>query len=336
MIWILVPIMIAMLAAPSEQFIENKHTWDNQHPGSAFKLAFKSINEYLMNEVDDRETMPVNLDALRARLDAGERAPATGKVLRKLIALKDTQGKCDATSYDILKDNDEATDHKSHDITSKSSAPRRIDKLVNFYATQHAETCQPMTVAAFEKDIVALDKQVLERISTYLDPIVERLQADTTNPDSKPFSKNDVSNKLFHGLITKKYLNHAIIEDVPHAYNTIMKMVKNNPSEETRAHFCQNEKTGFRGFFADKFSELVVKYIEKPCLDYVSYFGDLFENASFDAIFHHRVDSNNIKFYQAWAHEKVCMDIVKSKWKREFRRDITHHAYLVAEREEAS
>lgn len=324
---ILIPLLIALLVAPSEQ------TWDHENPGSQFKSAYQTVNEYLVDKIESGETMPVNMDALSARLKAGEKDGRVAVVLRKLIALKDIRDMCNDRSYVILRDNDEATDFKSHDVTSRSSAPRRIEKLINFYATEHAKKCQPIQLAAFEKAISALDKQVFERVSTYLDPIIESLLAAPT-VESRKRASDDTTNVLVERIIGKTYFDQTIILSTSNAYNTIKKLVTGVPSEEKWLHYYSDERIGRRGFFPDEFSKLIVKYLEQPCSIYVSQLGQIFENASFDALFYNQIDSSNADYYRALTYEKLCRVIEKTKFSLGFKQEVNNYALSIARREE--
>lgn len=318
-----------LLAQPSEQGTPKDETWDGQYAGSWYRDAYKTVNDYLVENVGSAEPMSANMDAVMTRLNSDETPEREKKALRKLAGLKITEGRCDQISYEALQDNDEATEKKSHDVTSKKSAPRRIDKLVNYYATQHAISCQKKTESLFKPILKLLDRQVLRYVSGFIDPMIERILADFQPPNELQVD-DDFAHKVFHAIIKRGNVD-PYVTDVEHAYNTIKILAE--PEDEKHLRYYSNEKTGRRTFDQREVGiRMFVKYIEDPCAVYRKHTGELFERADFDAIYHHDVNKEDPLFYRGWAYYRIC----KSRYLYAFwpYNDLQAYAKKIADKEE--
>lgn len=319
--------LIGLLVQSSQQSADDG-TWDSQYPGSYYRVGYKDVNSYLVGTVDSSAPMNANVEALEARLKSDEATEREKRVMRKLVGLKTLEGRCDQISYEALQDNDEATESKSHDVTSKKSAPRRIDKVVNYYGKQHAITCQKRTMSLFKPKIKQLGKQVMNSLSAWLDPIIERLLANFQPPKGVQIADDDESSKIFYGLIKNDLKGSEAITDVELAYNAIKALVKDNPEDERRLHYYSDEESGVREF---NMRGLYDKYIKGPCTTYRREMEDLFNRADYDAYFHHDVDPSEPLFYRGWAYRKICFRAFYDYWPYS---ELQDHAKAIADREE--
>lgn len=332
--------LVAVLPQPSEQGWFDGDTWYSQFPGFWYKDEYMAVDDYLTNRVDSSESMPANMDALVERLSSNKVSRRERRVLIKLTGLKNTEGRCDKASYDILQDNDSATYYKSRDVTTKRYAivaPRRIEYLINYYANQHALTCQKETEATFHQKYPNVDQQVLHTVSLWLDPIIETILSDFKQRKGQQIG-DDFSSKAYHAII-KKFEQHPAIFNVELAYNTLKELVKDNEDDQKYLHYSTDEHTGKRYFSEWKIRLLFTNYLEKACTAYTEELGELFERASFDAIFHHDVNVEDPQFYKAWSYAELCDRIFVDPIKYENRQffptgELTKYAKKIADAEE--
>lgn len=315
-----------LLAQPSEQS-DDEGTWDSQYPADYYKDGYKAVNEYLISKVDSSAPISANMDVLFERVGSNYVEKREKIVARKLTGLKVLEGRCDQLSYEALKDNDLGTDNKSYDVTSRKSAPRRIDKIVNYYGKQHAISCQKRTESLFKPLMKLFDRQALKSLSTWIEPLIDRYLADFEPPKGVEIG-DDFSRKVFYGLIKTTIKERPIIFDVVHAYNTIKTLVQENPDDEKFLHYFLDERQGMRVF---NFEGLYEKYIKNPCQAYQGQMKELFDRANYDAKYHHDVNSDEPMFYRGWAYYTICTRAFENYWAKD---DLKFYARQIALKEE--
>lgn len=317
-----------LLAQPSEQGIAAEGTWDSQNPASWYRDSYASVNNYLVDKVDSSAPMSANIDALVERLKSDEMDDERKVriIMRKLIGLKDLASNCDSISYEALRDHDEGTSSKARDVTSRKAAPRRIDKLVNYYAKQHAITCQKKTESLFKPMLKLVDKAKLNRMALWLDPTIERLLVNFQPTGSQV--GDDISSRIFNGIIKTENF-HKVIIDVEPAYNAIKADLKNNPEQEKYLHYFPDERNGRRTFNPHN---MLRGYIGDPCSAYIDQISELFERAQLDANFHHAVNPDEPLFYRGWAYYKICFNTLYRT--SPFYNDLRDHIKNIATEEE--
>lgn len=253
------------------------------------------------------EPISANMAALIERTKEDSLSNGYKRVLSKLIALQETSRNCDMRAYEILLDNDEATGKKSHDVTSRKAAPRRVDKLIHHYSWEHALTCLKRAEESFEAKRKQLDETALHRLSTWLDPIIERIVAKYETETKKATDGGDELSKLINAVIIKEG-QHPAASNLKIAYEAIKTLVKDDPDDEQYLHFYSDELAGARKFSKEKYAQLFNKYLKGSCLLFVEQFGDLFEVASYDVIFYREFKSESPEFYRVWAYSRICTD----------------------------
>lgn len=337
---LIVVCLFGFLANPSEQGASSHETWDGQEPGIQLASEYNYLNGYLIDKVGSTEPILANMDALTARMSSKEPDEDEMTVLKKLTSLKLTEGKCDKLSYDILEDNDEATGYKSHDVTSKKSAPRRLDKLINYYGKQHAVTCSKATGDLLKPKLKLVDREVLNRLSTWLDPMIERIVANYKPGKDLKRAGNDLATTLFRSIIMNGDQNPELLE-VGTAYNAIKELVKNNPDEEKYLHYVTNERIGIKQFDRGMLQSLYTKYLQDSCNVFIGHMGKLFYRAKLDAQFHHDVNTSEPNLYRAWAYVELCSDAFVRPGGRNFRKfskwpigELKNYAQNIADTEE--
>lgn len=323
---ILVLVCVSGLLAQLSEQTADEGTWDSQYPADYYTDGYRSVNEYLIAKVDGSAPISANMDALTAALSSDEVKDRERIVMRKLTGLKLLEGRCDQISYEALKDNDLGTSYKSYDVTSKKAAPRRIDKLVNYYGKQHAITCQKRAESLFKPKMKLFDRQVLKSLSTWIDPIIDRILADF-QPTKGAEIGEDFSSKVFHGIV-KSAGKHPAIFDVEHAYNTIKNLSQENPEDEKFLHYFSDERNGLRLF---NMNGLYTKYIVGPCKEYHKLMGELFDRANYDAKYHHDVNPAEPMFYRGWAYNTICSKAFDNYFPYSELRD---YAKAIADKEE--
>lgn len=112
---------------------------------SEFKESFDKIDDYLMKNVD-KDDPEANLEAAREWLKKEQSANGDINLIEALtiftglatILKGDT---CHEASMKILMMNDSATDGHALDPSKDVSKLRRIEKIIDFYATKQADLC---------------------------------------------------------------------------------------------------------------------------------------------------------------------------------------------------
>lgn len=334
--------LVVVIAQPSEQGWFDGESWYSQFPGYYYRNEYAAINDFLTKQVDASEPMEANMDALVAKLAANKNTRREKRVLIKLTGLKNTEGRCDKVSYDILQDNDEATLFKARSVgTETANAPLRIEQLINHYGQKHAQICQKETEASIHQKLASGDQKVQQDVAVWLDPVIESILA-AYKPDDGEQVAQDTASQLYFGVIARKGdTQDPAMFNLETAYNAIKTLVKDQPDDEKYLHYVADEKTGKRSFSERKFNELFKKYLEKTCTAYNDNLGDLLERATYDAIFDHTVNPDEIQVYKAWAYGEICDDIFAKPMKYEGleffpTHELTQYAKKIADEEEST
>lgn len=117
----------------------------NANENSEYKKYFDQIDDFLVKRVDQDDAV-INLEAAKDWLKTEEQIDPTSKIVEALklfISLERArkESTCDAQIIEILMKNDEATDGHTLDPHKDLEKLRRIERIIDFYASEHADSC---------------------------------------------------------------------------------------------------------------------------------------------------------------------------------------------------
>lgn len=128
---------------PTESGIETSNSFE--HHRSEFKEYFDRIDDYLIKTLDNDEP-EANIEAAKKWLDIEQQANGDQNLIEALkifTSLESIVNKnfCNRESLEILMKNDEATGGHALTPSKNIKQLRRVEKVIGFYATKHADTC---------------------------------------------------------------------------------------------------------------------------------------------------------------------------------------------------
>lgn len=303
-----------------------ERTWDREWPGHWYTDDYLIIDDYLVEKVPSWEPVSANIDALVERLRSDSVDEREKIVMRKLVGLRVTEGRCDQISYEALQDSDKATEEKPSVVRRSRRLPLRVYKVIRHYGKQHAMTCQEKSESLFKPKLKLLNRQVLDRLSAWLDPMIELILSEF-KPRKSLQVGDDISRKVYYGVI-KGPIRYSAVLNIKLTYEAIKKLAQDNPEDEQFLHYYTDSLTGTRQF---TFKMLFQKYIKSPCFAYVMQMGKLFDRADYDSKYYHQVRSNQPLFYRGWAYNKLCSQAFNQRWPYD---QLYNYALKIAEAEE--
>lgn len=132
-------------SAPTETPVECAKAIDLDN--AELKQSFDSIDDYLVKNVADDDA-EVNLEAAKRWLQKELQTNSESKIVEALklfTSLENVPRKedCNEKSLEVLMKNDAATDGQALDPTKVGEKLRRIEQVIDFYATKHEDSCLP-------------------------------------------------------------------------------------------------------------------------------------------------------------------------------------------------
>lgn len=260
-----------------------------------FTKSYKTISNYLTRfvPIDDIElNMKAAKDMMRIMKEDPKADDRLLAALELFISLQEAQGKCNESGYNILFANLLATEQRGR----RSQSEYRTDRVVYQACLSHARICQSKYLTNFNSLYSKLDSTKKYRVDLFLE--------DTNLQIFMPGAKDRY---MFFNTLVKNQQVIRSRDGTRLAYDAINILSIGDPDQK----FLKAKKTGVN---RDKVTGLFRKYLLEPCQYYVNELGpDVYIPAIFDAMFFHRVNEKEYRFYKSWAQFKLCEYVIDNQ-----------------------
>lgn len=299
-------LLVALAAIAGQQDSDLPYADERSLPGEYYSVAYQAVNDYLMDNLKDPDPEK-NMDLLNRWLISGQAGVREAIALHKLTAMNNIRSKCDQSSYETFMDNYGATAGRAS--YSGLENARRIDLLINYYCSKHANECRSSIEINFKVKYRTVDRLMLRQIATLTNSLIEK-QFSQIDLDNNP---DYISRLLFDEIILDDPANEKTRMNTGVIYSALKSLVANSPDSKYLLHHSE-ELTGEQEFSGSKVTDLMNRWLVIPCERFVQLLGPgVFIEADFDSKFSHEVDPNQSEFYRAWARFKLCKNLINSK-----------------------
>lgn len=136
-------------SAPTGSPVESAKAIDLDN--ADLKQSFDSIDDYLVKNVAKDDDAKVNLEAAKKWLQSELQTNGESKIVEALKLFTSLENvpreeDCNVKSLEVLMKNDEATDGQALDPSKVGRKLRRVEKVIDFYATKHEDSCLPAVI----------------------------------------------------------------------------------------------------------------------------------------------------------------------------------------------
>lgn len=263
-----------------------------------FNRSFKKISDYLTEHVDTDDIEP-NLKAAREWLtkDLEDKPDVDERLvdaLKLFISLEDTSNgeKCDRSGHDILFNNLLATEQCGRGRQTEY----RTDRIVYKFLHDHAKRCLNKYPVSFESIYSKMDRAKRSQVEFFLN-----------DWNLKEFLGVSLNRHLFYLSLVRNRDRIQGKKAARMAYDVIYALSTN---DKDREYLTQKGVEGRK----EKIGDLFKKYIIEPCKYFVDELGpDVYVPVRFDAMFYHRVNEENFRFYDSWARFRICSYVIDNE-----------------------
>lgn len=269
-------------------------------PACGIDETMKAVKDYLSENVDRKSTFS------NSELTKG--SPKVNEAYRLFGALSqlDNGDRCDASAINILKQNDLASERRSHSNLGRRECRKRVETVLLHYATKSTQECPRVHADLMRQKLENFD----QREFRYLDKLTERVismyldhfkQAGVNRADS-------VVKLAFH---SEKMMS-SLIQDFRYRLEAVLD--KFAPDQKKYLSPIDDESTGLVRIDEAKIEELFNEYGIGPCKNYVTTFGpDVFEPEIYLSSYKHEPVEGDEEFYLNWTRYNMCKVFIQNE-----------------------
>lgn len=246
------------------------------------ELNYKSIDEYLTKHVTTTDPI-ANMRAAIDWLNSGpEESIENALYDLTLMSRIPPESMCTKASHDVLSLNNEATGGRAH---LEQDARSRVEEIVNYFCTRHAEYCRQVYPINFVKKYRLINRGYIREVETFIN---EHLIQTSFNMIDHPLVDNSE-------LYDRSIINTELYARLAHESIKIL----------AQADIVNDYKT---------LEHLFKRYIVVPCKYFVQELGpDVFLPSIFDATWNRRVESDDVEFYLGLARFRICNYLMENE-----------------------
>lgn len=263
-----------------------------------FNRSYKTISNYLTRFVSDDDIEP-NLKIAKEWLTKDLKTDSQADkrlvdALKLFVSLKDTlYGRmCNQSGHEVLFKNLLATEQRGRG----KRTDYRTDRIVYHSCLDHARACQKSYPIAFEKIYRAMDPIKRTRVEIFLN-----------DRNLQDFQRGATNRFMFYNTLVKNQQRIQGKNTARMVFEAIYTIFIGDEDSDYSPH----EDTIIR---EETMKEMFKQYIVEPCVYFVEKLGpDVFVPVIFDAMFYHRVNEENFRFYNAWTRFKMCSFVIDNE-----------------------
>lgn len=275
------------------------------------QAGYRRINDYLIKQVRENDDVSANMEAASRWLKEQESKKTSCfssvpiSSLSKFTALQQVidDSKCDRTTYEIMRANEEATGRSN--LESEEKAFRRVDKVILKIFRAHAERCYKVYPVICREKFKQLDGQIVKQ-AVDLAKTLTFYDRDFRIPEQR---FNQPAN------LYDRYIRNSISIE-PYLGGILKVVLNNNAKGDPDLKYLKktiDERTGKSVINKGKIKDLVQKYMIEPCKMFVENFdSDVFTPARFELRYYTVKEKPSTDFYLTWSFFMICKAVTEN------------------------
>lgn len=294
--------------------------------GAEITYAYDEMNSQLVRAVPECD-IDKTLKAAKEYLDTKDRGITSSgiykfvtsqvqvspayKLFAALSQINDAN-RCDATSINIIKQNDWAILRKTpYDLTdsgkSEEKCRKRVELVLAHYLGKSVKECPRVHADLLKQMLKNYDQRQLDYVVHLTEDTISKYLSETTRDGS---SREDTLVQL--ALLTAYTMRSDLLSGEKFRNNLEKVLNKFAPPE---AKDCLGEGTRFNIMNKGKIKKLFKEYGIKPCKNYVKFFGpEVFESEIYLSNYKPEPlaigNPNREEFYLNWIRYNICSEYI--------------------------